>query len=67
MEKKIEKCLGKERVCIYAEPLDTDNNVVKAGVWQRLGGGGKRGGKCGTSVMVSTIKISVLGPHWEGL
>ena len=25
------KKLAKERTCMYAKPLDTDNNVVKAG------------------------------------
>lgn len=35
--------------------MDTDNNVVMGGAG--LGGGGKRGGKWGTSALVSTIKV----------
>ena len=35
--------------------MDTDNNVVKA-MERGLGGGGQRGRKWGTSVIVSTTK-----------
>ena len=39
------KRLAKEHIRVYAKPMDTDYNVVKAGVGgrQRLGGTGKEG------------------------
>ena len=43
---------------IYAQPVDTDNNVAKAGVGG-AGAGQRRGGKWGPSVIVSTIKIQI--------
>ena len=48
------KRLAKEHICIYAKPMDTDNNILKAG-GGGLGGGGQRRGQWGTLVIVSTI------------
>ena len=40
------KRLAKEHICIYAKPMDTDNDAVKAGAGAAACGGGKMGGIC---------------------
>ena len=49
---------AKEHTCMYAEPTDTDNNVMRAGSWGDMGWveRGKGWGKWETSVIVSTVK-----------
>ena len=51
------KKLVKEHICIYAKPMDTDNNVVKAEVGNRTWWKWRKVEKCWTSVIVSTINI----------
>ena len=47
--------LAEERICIYAQPLDTDEDVVKPWRGWGLSGGGRSRGKW-TSVIASTIR-----------
>lgn len=39
------KRLTKDHTCIYAQPMDTDHSIKKAGVEQGLGGRGLKGKK----------------------